>query len=635
MALSDVEISDDESNINDLQEQLEEETIEFADDSDRQETGIEARETEALEAEERTEQTQTIQEHEIDSTLANLKSSAAHQALQTQTSKTHEGNKSPANPKKMVEYELNGIKIQVNTTAAAPIKERAYFSKAKRSGLDETHRMKLLEHVQSKQQVKYHSINVSINDPEKMTNTYTLATLLAENRRNLAKYDLLDVYSIVKPKPHAFTDGHTDFAALELGPDQKPITHDLFIDYLKLTPERVAASSKWYALFVPETNLMQEDLSWSQSYYEKNVESELYLKVYNKLMRHEAAARGGPLFLKILLDCVTTTGEQNLKSLIQIVETYRIKTSSPGEDVDRVVNMFDAIFDNIDTLRNGVLPPNLVENLLIVFQSTSVPKFNSYFERFQNQLIDAEIQTAIDPSYQFHGQGSVRLGNNMKSVKHILSYAETHYRNLLRKGEWDECLQKKPGKSTFFTADGKQIPQPREFKQPNGSERKETMDECFNCGSTTHRLSQCPLPRDNDRIERNRAKHPAYIKMKERLHKWRPPDEAEHNKRVINGKPHTFNPNLGRRGRWVEDMTPNDGQPNDGAPPTSASSSSGTEPHQVFLSDVRSILSGLTLNQTKGDPSVSDGTTDDNTAGTKLALAIEIANLQKQLESLE
>ena len=538
-----------------------------------------------------------------------------------------------SDPKKrtMVEYKLNGITIKVNATPAVPTKERAYFSKAKRAKLDETHRMKLLEHVQAKQQIKYHSINVSVNDPEKMSNTYTLSTLLAENRRNLAKYDLLDVYNIVKPKPTAFTDGSPDFGALEVEASGQPISQDLFVDYLKLTPEQVAASSKWYSLFVPEANLMQEDLSWSMSYYEKNVEPELYLKVYNKFMRYPTAAQGGPLFLKILLDSVTTTGEQNLKSLIQIVETYRIKTSSPGEDVDRVVNMFNAIFDNIDTLRNGVLPPNSVENLLVVFQSTSVPKFNSYFERFQNQLIDTEIQAAIDPSFQFHGQGTIRLGNNMKSVKHILSYAETHYRNLLRKGEWDECLQKKPGKSAFIADSQGGQEQPTQFRLPS-SDRRTNRDgidppgECFNCGSTTHKLRDCPLPRDNVRIEANRAKHPAYVKMKERLHKWRPPEHGENNKRVIAGKPHTFNPNVGRRGRWIEDTTPHDGQPNDGNPPAVPPT-----PQRVFLSEVQSMLSGMTMNPT---PSVSDGT-QESAAESKLELAVKIANLTRQYESME
>jgi len=583
------------------------------------------------------------QQESDDSSRANTEETEDEQAqASAQIAQKKQDSNSPAKPGKMVEYELNGIKITVNKTATAPTKERAYHSKAKRATLDETHRMKLLEHVQSKQQVKFHSINVSINDPEKMTNTYTLTTLLAENRRHLGKYDLLDVYNIVKPKPGTFDSSHNDFGSLELDSSTKPVSQDLFVDYLKLTPERVAASSRWYALFVPEANLMQEDLSWSLSYYEKNVEPELYLKVYNKLMRHTTAARGGPLFLKILLDCVTTTGEQNLKSLIQIVETYRIKTSSPGEDVDRVVNMFDAIFDNIDTLRNGVLPPNSVENLLIVFQSTSVPKFNSYFERFQNQLVDAEIQTAIDPTHQFHGQGSISLGNNMKSVKHILSYAETHYRNLLRKGEWDECLQKKPGKSAFL-ADGSNSQhggsqQPLDFRTPStGDKSKESnfSNGCFNCGSTAHRLSDCPHPRDNELIERNRAKHPAYIKMKERNHRWRPPVQGENNKRVINGKPHTFNPNLGRRGRWVEDSTPHDGQPNDGKPPDTAptGSSSQQAPPQVFYSDVHSLLSGLTLNKSKGTPSVSDQT--DSSSETKLALAIKISNLQREFDALE
>lgn len=162
---------------------------------------------------------------------------------------------------------------------------------------------------------------MSINDPEKMTNTCNLSTLLIENKKNLLRYDLLAPYSIITPNRNAFTSGDPDYGKLELDSNNKPRQQDLFPDYLKLTINQVAQSYKWYSAFVPTDQSIQEDLSWSLLYYKKNVDSNLYLKVYSKLIRNEAAAQGGPLFLKLLLDSVTTTGEQNLKSLVTIVET--------------------------------------------------------------------------------------------------------------------------------------------------------------------------------------------------------------------------------------------------------------------------------------------------------------------------
>ena len=41
----------------------------------------------------------------------------------------------------------------------------------------------------------------------------------------------------------------------------------------------------------------------------------------------------------------------------------------------------------------------------------------------------------------------------------------------------------------------------------------------------------------------------------------------EHNKRVIDQKPHTWDPNSGRNGRWIPDATVASGQPAGGNPP--------------------------------------------------------------------
>ena len=254
-----------------------------------------------------------------------------------------------ANMTDPVSYTLNGITITVNPTAV-PRKEGAIYTKAKRKALDESERMKLLKNVQAKQQTLFHSINVSVNDPEKMTNTYSLANLLAENKRNLAKYDLLDVYNVVETIEGTFDKKSAGYGKLRIDNDGAPISTKLFADYLRLTPSRAAASSKWYSQFVPIDQQFQEDLNWSLSYYEKNVKSDLYQKIYNKLLKFPPGSHGEPLFLKLLLDQVTTTSEANLKSFLYIIETYQIKVSCPGEDVEKVVSMFDAIFDNVESL---------------------------------------------------------------------------------------------------------------------------------------------------------------------------------------------------------------------------------------------------------------------------------------------
>ena len=518
-------------------------------------------------------------------------------------------NEKETNP---TEYSLGGVTFKPKALGKGRQTNGPLYTKSQRVTMENSELMKLLESVQSKQQTPYHAITVSINDPEKMTNTYSLAGLLRENKRNLGKYDLLNVYTIVTPDEQAFDPKSDDYGQLKIA-EGKLMQKDLFADYLRLTTAEVANSSKWYSLFMPDDQLAQQNLDWSLAYYEKNVKAELYTKIYAKMMKYEADETGGPLFLKLLLEQVTTTSEANLKTLIHTIETYKIKTSCPGEDIEKVVAIFEAIIDNIESLRDGDLPADTVENLLILFQSTSVPKFNVLFENMQKDLDDADISSTMDPSFRLRSNVS-SLGNNLRSAKYILSYAEKAYRNLLRKGNWDACLQKPPGASAF-TAGAQQptIFNPPSITPAQRGPPREGSNTCFNCGQPNCKLDECPQPRDEARIKRNREKHPSFIRRNELRVKWKRPDPHEFGKRVINGAPHTWDPTGGRfhNGRWVPDETPSDGQPNGGAPPS------------VLLSENSSLPSTVTGSSKSQDP-----------AERKLQLHMQLQKINAELENM-
>ena len=458
-------------------------------------------------------------------------------------------------------YEVNGMTLKVQPNKVKKL-TTALLTKERRRKLSDKERLEHLALIQKNQQVvRFKAITISRKDPEKLTNTHSIAKLLEEHRRNLEKYDLLAPYTIVEPHTNSFDSASTDFTRLMIGKDNKPITYDLHKDYLRLTAKQVARSTQWYVSFTHDDDLIQEDLLWSYSYYEKNVDETLYATVHSKWMSYSPEERGGPLFLKLLLDQVTTTSESNLKALIEIVETYQIKTSCPGEDIDVVVPMFRSIFNNIESLRKGNdLPLESTRNLLRVFQSTSVDSFNSIFEDMEKQLINTEIQTAVNPDYVLYltSIGGSVLTNDSSSIQRVLQTAEVAYRNLLQKGEWDKVMQKPPGQAAFNIQGV--TPPPEEDNQappvifPPGT--------CFNCGGA-HHLRNCPHPRNKARIDANRAAHPNGIGPRKRPvpHKWRPPEEQEHNKRIIDGKPHTWDPHGGysKSGRWIPDDTPNSG----------------------------------------------------------------------------
>ena len=138
------------------------------------------------------------------------------------------------------------------------------------------------------------------------------------------------------------------------------------------------------------------------------------------------------------------------------------------------------------------------------------------------ELASAEIETAVDPNFRYKATGTSDLANNMRSIKWILGYAKRAYLNLVKKGDWDACLQKAPGKSAFLS-DNTPKEQPTKFDTQTADTATSSLSgfcsTCFNCGDD-HQLKDCPLPRDRERIAKARAKYPTWVKINEQRRKW-------------------------------------------------------------------------------------------------------------------
>ena len=177
---------------------------------------------------------------------------------------------------------------------------------------------------------------------------------------------------------------------------------------------------------------MQENLIWSLTYYEKNVKSSLYSKVYAELLDYSIDKRGGPLFLKILLDCVTTTNKANLNAIIHLTKTYHINKVSKGEDIKQVVvDLFTALYNNTALMKEGKLPEDTLRNLLKIFQSTSVPAYNDLFKNMERQRLKNKIKASINPKFAatLLEPGVDKLANNLDSV-HFTLYSLIHRTSL-------------------------------------------------------------------------------------------------------------------------------------------------------------------------------------------------------------
>ena len=162
-------------------------------------------------------------------------------------------------------------------------------------------------------------------------------------------------------------------------------------------------------------------------------------------------SHGGPLFLKLLLTHMTASDETSKESLIKLVDTYKISTMCAGEIITDVCDVLRPVTETVYSLHNDSLPLNYIDKVISVFQTTSVPLFNELFEELQKSVTAARLQRRLRGNYSVTSSSTGSPANDLPSVLYVLSYAETAYNDKLQKGEWDKCLQKTPGESTFTT----------------------------------------------------------------------------------------------------------------------------------------------------------------------------------------
>lgn len=477
---------------------------------------------------------------------------------------------------------VNGRTIKIASAPKEPQGNHALYSKDTRKNLDHDSRMSFTRLIESNQQTPFKIVNTSINDPDKVKSIFSLRTQLEDCQRNLQKYALLEVFTVVYPLDKAFDATNPNYGQV------KTNGTDLFKHYRTVTPTDVAESSRWYATFSHEDTIFQDDLNLSLHYFQKNVSPDLYHRVRTDLKSYDEVTRGGPLFLKLLLDKLTTNTESTLQNFLQLIKGYEIKgnDSNPTENIDKVVEEFRGILEAVLALKDGQAPEDLVLNLLRIFQTTSIPPFNQHFTDFAHLYSRTAIQRSINPNYDMiHGAQGLVLRNDEATATFVLTFAEKAYREAVNKGEWDECLQRPPGKSAFIQhPPSPSHPLPISGPSPLPQRNK---DACWNCGSFEHRLSDCPHPRDDAKIRTSKLKHHKY--------RFARPLSGEPLVRYINGKTYHWNPNGGARntGHWDLQATPSTGEVNGGAPPNVPPSISAPPPqvhHQQQAPDDMSVL---------------------------------------------
>lgn len=284
---------------------------------------------------------------------------------------------------------------------------------------------------------KFALLNVTDND-EQLTNSYNLMMRTNEFFSRIEKYDMAEpFYRIVQ----------------EDEDDPGNILPDVINlrEYItRVTEEQVRESNDFYSRHGQTYDV--QNLMWTQELLENSCEDDLRDKVMESLTQIPQSEQGGPLFYFIMINLITSSTAEAARTLINRIRTLQIR-DIPGENVFTAVSQVRGALRQL-TIVNAV-PVDIQFILIDIFNKTSSISFNETFNILNGQI---RIQRLRDPNIL-----------EQYSPESILRLAESNYRELIEKGEWNAPT--KAG-SSFVT--------------------------CWNCGEEGHVRNECPHPQKDN-----------------------------------------------------------------------------------------------------------------------------------------
>jgi hypothetical protein len=238
-----------------------------------------------------------------------------------------------------------------------------------------------------------------------------------------------EVFKLVQPANNVLNPGQVTNTEI-----------NLFDNFATVTRDQVLASNVHYRTY--GQNDAVENLSWSELLLFNSCDSDLRNKVKENLASLDDDFHGGPLFffemISIILD-MTADETENLKESIKTMTMQDFL----GEDVEKSITLLRSCIKRLDLINQVLL--NVNDQLIRIFQTSSVPAFNKSFEVMST----------------FEG---LSITINPESIFHT---ASKQYKRLMK--EWNVPDNAKT--STFNTT----------------SELT-----CWGCGERGHRIDECP-----------------------------------------------------------------------------------------------------------------------------------------------
>ena len=331
-----------------------------------------------------------------------------------------------------------------------------------------------------------------------------------------------------------------------------PVVKSLLENFRNLSIEQVALSSSWYSKFGSFTDSLGKphslgrDLSWSLLHFKEHVDPVLHNDIESRLQSFNKEEQGGPLYFILLMDEIVTSNEQSLAALEGTVKIYNIANDGK-DDFPACIKLLKAVTRSIVAMRADGSNRNAFSDLFVVaiigvLQTTSVQPFNDKMKQFHASI---ELE-------RFRNKSSF---NTPTMLNDIYSFALSVHTEMFNIGTWQQALLSKP-KSGFTTT------------VMGLTAGLDWVNRYWNCELQDCNVHKCLKSPDKERIARNKLAWQQFNnkvpnsnnnngnkRKKPVPHQWRPPTDDENNKRVIFGKPYTWN----GKNSWIKDNTPDSG----------------------------------------------------------------------------
>ena len=322
---------------------------------------------------------------------------------------------------------------------------------------------------------KLSTISTKTDDEGLLKHVHSLELQLKQLKAHVIQHDIADVFTIMVPKDLS------DLGELTTTPSGAVEAYDLFEDYSKLHKTIVANSNAWYNSWIHE-DYVRENMSYSYTMLQKNTDESLWNKCLEDYEEFHPIQRGGPLMLFLILKRIQDTSESALETFKKQVRKLKI-SSIKGEDVDVAVSLIKStykILTGASTADRSYVPDDFNQTVVKVFQTTSVRDFNQTFKDLERNVLERADMYSLAPEWP--------------TVSSLVNLATNSYSRMKVANKWHGTGS---GKAAAFAA---QTPDRSTTSSVQRPKRR-----CFGCGKDTHLLPDCPEPRDEARIAKNRA----------------------------------------------------------------------------------------------------------------------------------